>query len=238
MMAAHGRDRQRRRLVVIAVLATAALSSAVVAIAGRPDSGDRGGACDTPRVAAPSAVAAEAKRTDRSQDGAVAAAVEYATLLSRLLPADLPKARRMVVEIASDNYRAALVAAVDAELPPLQRQLAGLPGSTVHRQSVLATKVDSYTGERDGAGTARVSVWVMLTLGQSTTAGSSEQAGQRGNPVASFDTIVIDLVWEREAWRLDGTSQRPGPTPLLEGEPLSTDQFVAGLDGFADWRPA
>jgi hypothetical protein len=237
MMAAHDANPKRRRHVaLIAALATVALLSAVIVVAVRPASGDRGVRCDAPRVAAPSSVAA-GERTDRSRDGAVAAAVESATLLSRLLAADLPEARKMVAEIASDNYRAALVDAVDAELLPLQRQLAGLPGSTVHRQSVLATKVDAYTDGPDEGGSARVSVWVMLMLGQNTSAGASDQAGQRGNPVASFGIIVVDLVWERDAWRLNGTSQRPGPTPLLVGEPLSTDEFAAGLDGFADWRP-
>ena len=77
---------------------------------------------------------------------------------------------------------------------------AGLPGSTVYRQSVLATRLESYGPVR-----ARVSVWVLATVGQ-----SGGRAGARVNPVASFATFTLELAWERAAWRLDGTGQRPG----------------------------
>jgi hypothetical protein len=228
--------RRRRSLVAVAAIAAVVAFGAGLAISGRPQSSP-GRSGDALHVALPSVVAA-ADRNDQSRDGAIAAAVEYATLMSRLLPVDPSDARRMVAEIASDDHRAALVAAVDAELVPLQRQLAGLPGATVHRESVLATKVGAYADQPEGTGRAQVSVWVMLTLGQNTEPSSTEEAGQRSNPVASFGTVVLDLVWERRAWRLDGTTQRPGPTPLLDGEPQATDEFAAELAGFADWRPA
>jgi len=178
-------------------------------------------------VAGP-AVAGGAGRGVRSRDGAVAAGVEYATLLARLFPADRQEAEQAVADAASAGYRPVLVAAVARQLVPLQRQAAALPGATVYRQSVLATRLDSYRVDR-----ARVSVWVLATVAQ-----TGQQTGTRANPVASFATFVLELVWERAAWRLDGTGQRPGPTPLLDGSPQPAGEFEAGLDGFTDWRPA
>ena len=228
------RGRRRRLVGALALVSVAAFGLGVAT------SGTSGGAAQegAPVVVAGQSVVASVGREDRSRDGAVAAAVEYATLLSRLFPLDAARARRLAADAASDSYRPGLVAAVGAELVPLQRELAELPGATVHRQSVLATRVDSYPGRPAGAGRARVSVWVMLTLGQRTESGSAESAGGQANAVASFGTVVLDVVWERGAWRLDGTAQRPGPTPLLDGRPQTTDELSAALAGFADWRPA
>ncbi len=227
---------RRRRLVGVVVLVSIAAFGLGVAVSGTNDSG--AATEGAPVVVAGPSVVASVGREDRSPDGAVAAAVEYATLLSRLFPLDAVQARRVAADAASDAYRPGLVAAVDAELAPLQRQLAELPSATVHRQSVLATRVDAYPNEQPGGGRARVSVWVMLTLGQHTESGSAERAGDQANAVASFGTVVLDLMWERGAWRLDGTAQRSGPTPLLDGRPQTTDEFSAALAGFADWRPA
>jgi hypothetical protein len=74
-----------------------------------------------------------------------------------------------------------------------------------------------------------VSVWVLACIGRS---------GQPANPLGSFATFTLDLVWQRAAWRLNGTGQQPGPTPLLDGQPQDVDDFEAALRGFADWRPA
>jgi hypothetical protein len=165
-----------------------------------------------------------ADRTQLSQQGALAAAVQYATLLSRLFPQNRADAERTVADTASEGYRPTLVAAVDSQLVPLQRQAVRLPGQTVYRQSVLATRVDTYS-----AGRAGVSVWVLAVLGQ---------AGQQANPMASFNTFTLALVWQRRAWRLDGTGQRSGPTPLTDRPPQSEADFDAALAGFTDWRPA
>jgi hypothetical protein len=154
----------------------------------------------------------------------LAAGVDAATLMARLFPLD-PAAAHVVVDgVASAAYRAALGAAVDAELVPLQRQIAGLAGRPIYRQSVLAARVVSFAPPR-----ARVSAWVMLTAGQ---------AGVDSNAVATFAIVTVDLVLERGDWRLDGTSETPGPSPEVRDVPSTTDALAARLDGFADWRAA
>ncbi len=173
-------------------------------------------------------VAVGADRSVRSRDGAVAAAVDYATLLARLFPLGRATAERTAADVASEAYRPVLVAAVDRQLVPLQQQAGRLPGSTVYRQSVLATRLEAYQPDR-----AQVSVWVLATVGQ-----VGGQATARVNPIGTFTTFTVELVWQRAGWRLDGTGQRPGPSPLLDGPPEQAEDFAAALDGFTDWRPA
>jgi len=184
-------------------------------------------------VAVPSVVAAP-DRVSPSRAGALSAAAQSATLLSRLLPLEPAQARRVAADVAAEGYRRALVAAVDTELAPLQRQIAGLPGA-LYRQSVLATRLDSYPTSW-AAGRARVSLWLLFMVGLGSEA--ADGAGERTNAVARFATVSLDLVWERNGWRLSGVDQRPGPTPLLDGVPQSAAELAAALAGFADWRPA
>jgi len=74
--------------------------------------------------------------------------------------------------------------------------------------------------------------------GELVVAQVGQSAGEQANPVGSFSTVTLSLVWERSGWRLDGTAQRPGPTPLVDGQPVVADEFGRALDRFTDWRPA
>ena len=196
----------------VAILAGLVLVAPVVAIAVRQP--DR-----EPSTCGPTAVAG----AQPSRDGAVVAAARYATLLAELFALSPDDARRVVGDVASEASRPALSAAVDVELTPLQRQAAKLPGTTVFRQSVLATRVGSYTASH-----ARVTVWVLQVMAQ---------AGQPANPVASFSLVTVDMLWERQGWRLDRPEERDGPAPLLSGRPASADELEASLRGFDEWRP-
>jgi hypothetical protein len=154
---------------------------------------------------------------------ALAAGVGDATLMARLFPLDPAAARAALAQTASDAYRDELVAAVAAELVPLQRQVAGLAGQPIYRQSVLAAQVGSYAPPR-----AQVAAWVMITAGQ---------AGVADNATAAFATVTVELVFEHDAWKLDHTSEEPGPSPEVLDAPTSVDSLVSRLNGFADWRP-
>jgi hypothetical protein len=191
----------------------------LVGLGGRHE-GDRPIGPTAPPPAAPGPAP---DRVVRSQDGAVAAAVQYATLLSRLFPLQRSAAEAVVVSAASDGYRSTLLSAVDQQLVPLQQQAARLAGSTVYRQAVLGTRVERYTVDA-----AIVSVWTLACI---------DHSGQASNPLGTFSTYTLSLVWQRGSWRLDGTQQRGGPSPLLDSRPDSAEDFEAALHGFADWRP-
>jgi len=158
-----------------------------------------------------------------SSQSAVEAAAGYATVMAQLFPMPPDQAEAVLAADASDGYRATLTQSVDTVLLPLQQQVAELAGNPVYRESVLATRVVSYVAPR-----AEVTVWVMVVAGQS---------GVADNAVCSFELVDLQLVWQRGAWRIDGTSEQPGPSPQLSGAPTSVDQLVASLAGFNDWRP-
>jgi hypothetical protein len=158
-----------------------------------------------------------------SEQRALDAGVGYATLMARLFPLGASAARSVLAEVASDAYRQELVDAVDAELVPLQRQVAALAGRPIYRQSVLAAHVASYAPP-----SAQVAAWVMLTAGQD---------GVDDNATATFATVTVDVVFEHGAWKLGHTSEVPGPSPQVPDAPSSVDSLVSRLAGFADWRP-
>jgi len=196
------------------------LGVCVVVVTARSGSAVRPGRpAVAPAAGGPGAAASGAQ----TKAQALAAGVGDATLMARLFPLDPSAARAVLAQVASDAYRDELVAAVAAELVPLQRQVAGLAGQPIYRQSVLAAEVSSYAPPR-----AQVAAWVMLTAGQ---------AGVDDNATATFVTVTVELVFEHDAWKLDQTSEAPGPSPEVSDAPSSVDSLVSRLDGFADWRP-
>lgn len=211
--------RPSRRAVVAAMACIAVVVLAATTFIGGSSRDQR-----TPEVPRAALRASPVERSTTSEKGALEAGVRYAALMAELFPLDSTAAKAIVDEIASRAYRPTLAAAVDTELVPLQRQVAGLAGRPVYRQSVLAAKLLAYAPPR-----AEVGAWVMLVAGQ---------AGVDGNAMATFTTVTVGLVLENDVWRLDRTSEAPGPSPLLRDAPSTVDALVARLDGFADWRPA
>ena len=211
----------RRRPAVALLVGSLLFVAALLALRAGGSSGARpGGAPAVPgAVVGPSGV----RPSTASKAGALEAGVRFATLMAEMFTLDPAAAREMAEEVASDAYRPALTAAIDAELVPLQRQVAGLAGQPIYRQSVLAAKLGSYAPPR-----AELSAWVMVTAGQ---------AQVDANAMATFATVTVDIVFERGAWRLDRTSETPGPSPQLRDAPSTADVLTARLQGFADWRP-
>ncbi|HVF74827.1 MAG TPA: hypothetical protein VM938_07245 [Acidimicrobiales bacterium] len=210
------RTRSRRVAIALGVGLAVLVVGRMLGASSSPDAG----APQVPQVP-PAAVSAD---QPASPDGALEAGVRYATLMAELFPLEPVEAKAVVDDVASRAYVPALGAAIETELVPLQRQVAGLAGRPVYRQSVLAAKLVSHAPPR-----AEVSAWVMLVAGQ---------AGVDSNAMATFSTITVGLVLEDDRWRLDRTAETPGPSPLLRDAPSTVDTLVARLDGFADWRPA
>ncbi len=201
----------RRRRIIAAVAAV--MGVAAIALAARHSTTRH-----RPEVAAPTHLS-----NARPTHDALTVAVSDATVLARVFAVPAPHARTTIAALASNAYRADLVDAVDRELVPLQAQAAALPGRTVFRQAVLATRPIADDGRR-----ARVAVWMLIVVGQS---------GQQANPEASFAMVTEDLVVEGGDWKLDHVTQAAGPTPLLAAQPDAVESFDAALAGFTDWRP-
>ena len=210
-----------RRLAVVAVVGVGALAVLVGLLTTHSSTaGRRGRPAVAPAAGGPAAAAPGAQ----TEPQALTAGVGDATLMARLFPLDPAAARAVLAHVASDAYRDQLVGAVAAELVPLQHQVAGLAGTPIYRESVLAAEVASFAPPR-----AQVGAWVMVIAGQ---------AGIDDNATATFATVTVDLVFEHGAWKLDDTTEQPGPSPEVSDAPSSVDSLVSRLDGFADWRPA
>jgi hypothetical protein len=213
--------RRSRGRAAMAVVALVSVVAGLVAGQALGPSGHDG----APRAAVPgAAVAAKGGPGPSSEAVALDAGVRYAALMAELLPLDPAAAKAVVEEAASDAYRPALVAAVDAELVPLQRQIAALGSQPFYRQSVLAARLIAHAPPR-----AEVAAWVLVVAGQS--------AGD-GTAVATFATITVWLAFERGAWRLDRSAELSGPSPQLGDPPSTVEALVSRLEGFEDWRPA
>jgi hypothetical protein len=210
--------RTRKAAVAAAAFAVGGLL-AVLAVSAATHAGS----AHRPRVA-PAVIGPPTDASVQTAAQALAAGVDDATLLARLFPLDPVAARVVLAGVSSDAHRDELVAAAAAELAPLQRQVAALPGTAVYREAVLAAQLAAYSPP-----TARVAAWLMLTVGQ---------AGVDDNATATFATVSVELVFEHDAWKLDATAETPGPSPEVHDAPTSVDAFVARLAGFADWRPA
>jgi hypothetical protein len=240
------------RLVPVLATVVACLVLAVIAVVhpdepARPEPGATTARLVDSPVPAPSStqdVTSPEVPPGRSKAGAVNAAAGYATLLARLFPLDVARARAIVAQAASEQARDRLVAAIDANLLPLQEKANAIEGTTTYRQAVLATRLVSYAADSPArAGTtaqnpaaagarARVRVWTVLTVSQ-----TPQSPDQNSNAIGSFGTVSLSLTWERGAWRIDDSTTVDGPTPLIDGTPSTGAALDSALRGFVDWRP-
>ena len=159
----------------------------------------------------------------RTKDGALAAA---ANIVARIGDVDVvtdPERRAAVAEhlLAAD--------APDDVLPPLLTPetdqggiLAGVEaGEEVSGAATpLAGRVDGFSEDA-----ATVQMWTVSTVA----------TPELPEPVASWTTANVGLVWQDEEWRLSSLRGTPGPTPATAGDPSTFDaltQAIAGMEGF------
>jgi hypothetical protein len=207
----------RPRTVVAACLIAALLGA-----------GARGAAAGHPTAPPPLRAGSVGPRTQvnglpagfaRTPGGALAAATSYVRDAQRLF--DLPADDRTIAlrGIASRAATAAFVAQSQAELAEFDGIAARGQGNLTWDVAVLATRTDAYTSQR-----AQVSIWRVgiLSIGGLTA------------PIAEWATVVYELVWERDDWRIWSETQTAGPTPAGHpDEPPSTpEQLQTALAGF------
>ena len=240
-------DQTRRGALLVLILAAGVGAGLLLSPAVNPDTRPREPVADTTiaatakptmgPVAKISTAAGGVDRTSPTRDGAVAAAAQYASLLAQVWPLSAAQARTTLADAATTAYQPRLVAAVSAQLVPMQAQATSLGGRTIYRQSVLATHLDTYptttATSTPPTEVARVSVWTVLTIAHTGPATDADPV----NANAVFFTSQLDLLYERGAWRLCASTDHAGPTPLVEGTPSTGTQMARQLNGFHDWRP-
>lgn len=162
---------------------------------------------------------AQTATVDRSEAGAVAAALELAAAPQAwlyLADADLDSAVRAVATPAAAGRLSGEVA---AEVAVVREALEHSAGPVWWVVRPLAWRVDAYSPDR-----AQVSVWTVTVL----------SAADVAMPQSDWFVTAMDLRWDRDEWRLAATSETPGPTPQLGGrdEPWEPEPLAEALAGF------
>lgn len=153
------------------------------------------------------------------QDGAVAAAVSYATASQRWLYFTDDEIRAAVAEIATPVAAARLADEIVLDVSTAREQLGASPGRIWWLVRPLAWRVEHHDADE-----ARVSVWAITIL----------SAAEVAAPQSEFMTVTLDLAWVDGDWRVDGVRDTPGPTPLSgpHDQPWDAEPFDDALDGF------
>lgn len=168
------------------------------------DRSDRGGEQPTPR---------------RDEAGAVEAAVGFAAAPQHWLYFDDHEVAAAVAEVASPEATADLTAETVAAVRTARDELAQSSGRVWWLVHPLAWRVESFSGTE-----ATVAVWVVTLLSATGVA----------RPQTEWVTDFVDLVWVDDGWRVDGSMERAGPTPMTgpEDRPWEAQPFDDALDGF------
>lgn len=235
-------DRSVRPVRLVTVGLAGLVSGLVIAVAAPLDNGGRA-ACEVPssdaaggeasRPSDDSVMAPEPgpTRTEhgvpagfaRTEAGAVAAAAAFVVTGQALLDMDRLAVEFAVRQMAAEATADTQARTVLSQLEAVHRTLGRGSGPIVYRQAALAWRVEGYTRER-----ARVAIWSVSVLSRDGVA----------PPQAGWRVSTLDLVWEREDWRIWGETIVPGPAPILDDStaPATSGQLAVELEGFHDFR--
>lgn len=153
------------------------------------------------------------------QPGAVAAAIAYATASQRWLYFTDTEIEAAVTQIATPVAAPRLVEDVLTDVSMARDQLAKSEGPVWWIVRPLAWKVERFRESE-----ARVSVWTVTVLSAAGVA----------SPQSEFVTVTLDLSWLDGDWRVDGSADSAGPTPITgpQDQPWDAEPFDQALDGF------
>jgi hypothetical protein len=205
----------------------------------------------TPATAAtaPQAQAGEAAATSRvgpravvhgvpvgyqqSEQGAVAAAANYASVLSSAMILDQAQRRAAIQAISAPEALARQQRAFDQAVALLSKGLgvgqAGARDGTVLLRAVpVGWRLEAYTGDR-----ARVAIWVTSVIG---ALGGPPQ----GVPVReAWGTTTVELRWVDGDWKLLKTTTTDGPVPIADtATPTAASQLIPEARDFKEFTYA
>lgn len=157
--------------------------------------------------------------SDRSEAGAVAAAVGYAGASQRWLYWTDEQITAAVTDVATPNAADRLTGEILGDIGAARDELVESPGRVWWLVQPLAWRVARYSPEG-----ATVEVWLMTLLSASDVA----------VPQTEWLTATLELEWLEGAWRLESVREAPGPTPMTgpRDEPWEPEPFDDALAGF------
>lgn len=157
--------------------------------------------------------------SQRSEEGARAAAVTYATASQDWLYLSDEEIDRAVRAVATPAAATALSRETVVELRAARDALRQSPGRVWWLVRPLASRVERFEPT-----SARVVVWAVTVLSASDVA----------LPQAEWMRVAVDLAWLEGAWRIQAVADTPGPTPMtgVKDRPWQPEPLDAALDGF------
>jgi hypothetical protein len=167
-----------------------------------------------------------------SQQGAVAAAANYAKVLSSDLILDTAQRRAAIDTLAAPEARARLQKTFDQAVASLRAGL-GVTGPAADRAQVLlrATPV-GWRVEQYGKGSARVAIW-MTSVGGSV-------GGNVPMPVREgWGTTTVKLRWAGGDWKQVDSTTTDGPVPIADvAPPTAAPELVDQANKFKEFTYA
>jgi hypothetical protein len=156
--------------------------------------------------------------------GARAAAVSAVGLAGEIAKAGFITRGDMIDTLASRGFASDLAIATEHQLADLAEALGEievLPPAIAWTEVPLTARVVN-----DSQGTARVEVWSVVVVASAYV----------GVPRQAWRTVILDMVWEDDDWKVDAWDITPGPTPALAAAAAVSDgREVADV---ADWPAA
>ena len=168
-----------------------------------------------------------------SEEGAVAAATNYARVLSSTLILDRSKRRAAIEALAAPETLARQQRAWDQAVASLNKGLgvtngAAKDGTILLRAVPVGWRMEKYSDKR-----ATVAIWVTSVLG---ALGGPPQ----GVPVReAWGTTTVELRWVDGDWKLLDTTNTDGPRPIADPDtPTADSQLIPEAQQFKEFNYA
>jgi hypothetical protein len=168
-----------------------------------------------------------------SEQGAVAAAANYARVLSSTLILDRSRRRKAIEALAAPETLARQQRAWDQAVASLSKGLgvadgAAQDGTVLLRAVPVGWRLERYTGDR-----ATVAIWVTSVLG--ALGGPPD-----GVPVReAWGTTRVQLRWVGGDWKLLDTTNTDGPRPIADSAtPTADSRLIPEAQQFKEFNYA
>jgi hypothetical protein len=191
------------------------------------------GAAATSRVGPRRVVAGVPVGYEHSKQGAVAAAANYAKVLSSEVILDRRSRRAALAALAAPETLARQQRALDLGVAELAKGLgtsgaSPAAGTVLLRAVPVGWRLEEYGGDR-----ATVAIWVTSVLGSLNGPGG-------GVPVQEgWGTTTVQLRWVRGDWKQLQSTNVPGPTPIADGAaPTAPSQLIPEAQDFKEFTYA
>lgn len=161
----------------------------------------------------------------RNEDGAVAAATNLILTLEQAGTTDRTNAIRAYEILAAEGSQEILAADMATTWDALH---ASINGNGPNRSSLfLRTVPVGHQLTRYSADRATVEVWTLTVVAAD---------GMR-EPLATWETATIEVVWENDDWKVWSAASNGGPSPAwASGEASPTDLFLSTVNDLEGYR--